>query len=126
MNSRQVKAVVVFALALCAMSGQASADPTRPASLEPRVTIHLADLNLSSPEGVRVAYGRIQSAAQQVCGTSLSLYDPSRWSSWRECYRATIEATVNRIDLPTLTAFHRTTTRPPLDQRAETARNILR
>jgi UrcA family protein len=123
MNSKQVKssALLVFAVALCAMSGQSSA-----LSLEPSVTIHLADLNFESPEGVRVAYGRVRSAAHQVCGTSSSIWDTSAWSSWRECYRKTIEATVNRIDRPTLTALHRATTKPPLDLRAQTTGRIPR
>jgi UrcA family protein len=111
-NRKQVKSKVILILAatLCALSGQASADPARSTrSLEPSATVHLADLNLASPEGARVAYARIRSAAQQVCGTSFSLWDANRWSSWRECYRTTIEATINRIDSPTLTALHRLT-----------------
>jgi UrcA family protein len=109
----QASVILVFAMALsAALSGGASADPARPATLEPRAIVSLSDLNLDSPEGVRVAYGRIRMAAQQVCGSPFSLYDANRWTDWRECYRATIEATVARIDRPALTAFHRATTKP--------------
>jgi UrcA family protein len=125
MNSHNGKftATFVAAAALSVLSEVASADPAHPTrSLEPSVTVRLADLNLASPEGARAAYGRIRSAAQQVCGTSFSIWDANRWSSWRECYRTTIESTVNRIDNANLTALHqRSTNRPALDLRALSA-----
>jgi len=126
-QSARFTATLVAAAALAVLSGQASADPTHPTrSLEPSVTVHLADLNLANPEGARAAYGRIRSAAQQVCGTSFSIWDANRWSSWRECYRTTIEATVNRVDSPTLSALHRSTTKPRVDLRGLSAGTIPR
>jgi UrcA family protein len=124
MNRHNAKfiATLVAAAALAVLSEEASADPAHPTrSLELSVTVRLADLNLASPEGARAAYGRIRSAAQQVCGTSFSIWDGNRWSSWRECYRTTIDDTVNRIDRPTLTALHKSTTKPPVDLRALSA-----
>ncbi len=112
-------ATLVAAAALAVLSEEASADPAHPTrSLEPSVTVRLADLNLASPDGARAAYGRIRSAAQQVCGTSFSIWDANRWSSWRGCYRTTVESTVNRINNANLTALHqRSTHRPLLDPR---------
>jgi UrcA family protein len=101
----------VLALALTgtliAGGAQALADPAaRPRSLEPSVTVRFADLNLNSPAGARVLYGRIQSAAQTVCGPSFSLWNGSQWHAWKECYRTTIDAAVRQIDRPVLTALH--------------------
>jgi UrcA family protein len=129
MNSKQVKsnAMLIYALALCVTSGRALADPTRPArSLEPSITVRLADLNFATPEGVRVAYGRIQSAAQQVCGASFALLHADRWIAWRECSRATVEVMVNRVDRPALSAFHRANMKSSRDLAATSASNISR
>jgi UrcA family protein len=90
----------------------ATAAPTRAEvaakrrSLDMSITVRFADLNLNTREGARIAYGRIQGAAEKVCGPRLSVWDGRRARSWKRCYRATVDDVIARIDVPTLTARH--------------------
>jgi UrcA family protein len=93
-----------LALLVCLLASATASADTR--TLDPAVTIRFSDLNLSSIEGNRVLYGRIRSAAQEVCGPTFSLWDKSRWSSWKACYGATVDRAVTQIDQPLLTALH--------------------
>ena len=87
--------------------GDALAQSGKPhRTLEPEVTIHYSDLNLSSPQGARVLYARIRTAAQRVCGPSFSLWDSSRSVKWKLCYAASIDTAVKKVNQPLLTALH--------------------
>ncbi|MGH9641436.1 MAG: UrcA family protein [Terriglobales bacterium] len=77
---------------------------------ERSMTVHFADLNLSSPEGARALYSRIRSAAASLCGEQFSLWDGNRPREWATCYRTTIERAVMRVNYPTVTAAHREAT----------------
>ncbi len=99
---------------LIAGSAQAVAGRAARQSFDPVVTVRFADLNPTSAEGTRTLYARIRSAAQTVCGPSFSLWDGRRMAAWKECYRATVDEAVRRIDRPMLMALHlRTTTAKP-------------
>ena len=74
--------------------------------MDPVVTVHFADLNPATPAGVAALYARIEDAAHTVCGPSFSLWDAGAYRTWKQCYRATIDHTVKRINLPLLTALH--------------------
>jgi UrcA family protein len=101
---------IFLAGAMFAVAPYACADDAKPApSLTPSVTVHFADLNPSSPEGVRALYGRITNAAETVCGTKLSVWDFSGLRHWKTCYRATIDHAVRQINRPELTALHQKT-----------------
>jgi UrcA family protein len=73
------------------------------------VTVSFRDLDLSTVEGARTLYGRIQSAAKQVCG--YQGVDLIEQSIWRSCYRNAISDAVGKVNSPLLTAVH--TGRPP-------------
>jgi UrcA family protein len=89
------------------------AQPPRTApAAEPSITVRFADLNTSTREGNRILYGRIRSAAQNVCGPASSLWDPKRSWDFKECYRATLNRAVDRLNLPLLTALHQQAMRP--------------
>lgn len=94
-------------LALAPAARAHDAEAGRP--LEPVVTVHYADLNPGTPAGVGALYERIKDAAQTVCGPSFSLWDSNAYPNWKICYRATIDHTVQQINLPLLTAMHQKT-----------------
>ncbi len=77
-------------------------------SLDPAATVHFADLNPSTAEGVRALYDRITAATQTVCGPSYSTWDANAHRNWKSCYRATIAHTVRQINRPRLTALQQT------------------
>jgi UrcA family protein len=99
---------LAFSGALFAGAAPLQADPaTRPTPFTPSMKVRFADLNLNTEEGARVLYGRIRAAAQKVCGTRSSVWDARRWQAWTDCYRATVDDAVGRINRPTLSAVHR-------------------
>ncbi len=117
---RQVATVVLATLLAGAMlvgAPSARADDAKTGrSLNPAVTVRFADLNPSTPEGIRALYERITDAAQTVCGPSSSLWDANAYWNWRTCYRATIANTVRQINRPQLTALHQKMTGRPVGQ----------
>ena len=94
-----------FAVGLAAVASGALAGEQPRLSLDPVVTVHFADLNTSSREGSRILYGRIAKAAQDVCNTQVDWYPSEHWSH-QECYRATVDHVVAKLNLPALTALH--------------------
>lgn len=71
---------------------------------ERSVTVSYRDLDLSSPEGAKVLYKRIQAAATEVCGRPGA--DLLEQSIWRSCYRHAIADAVGKVNNPLLTAVH--------------------
>jgi UrcA family protein len=95
--------LVAVELAVVAPSALAGEQPQP--SLDPVVTVRFADLNTSTPEGSRILYGRIAKAALDVCSTGADWY-PSKHGSDQECYRATLDQVIAKLNLLTLTALH--------------------
>jgi UrcA family protein len=100
--------ITVLVLAWSAASSPAHADAvSQPNRLDlPSVRVRFADLNPSTPEGVKKLYARVKSAAHDVCGTPFSLWDGTRAGTWKACYLETIDKTVRDINWPNLTALH--------------------
>jgi UrcA family protein len=68
------------------------------------VTVSFRDLDLSTQQGAKTLYGRIQSAARKVCGYPGA--DFIEQSIWRSCYRNTVSDAVEKVNSPLLTAVH--------------------
>jgi UrcA family protein len=100
--------VLVLGLAAAASSALADPQPARPSGRA--VTVHFADLDTSTAEGIRTLYQRIGAAALNVCSGSGGWYPTQVWAG-RECYLATVEHAVARLNLPRLTALHLAKTR---------------
>ena len=113
MNTSIAKAISVILIAttlVVATSNAQGAPPERKASLHSSVTVKFADLNTATPEGARILYRRIQSAARKVCGSS-SPWDPGSYWASKICYDATVNDAVLQVNRPTLTALHRSLTK---------------
>ena len=93
-----------FAL-MCAASYAAIAqDSPQPLSR----TVAYGDLNLDSPEGARVLYARLRSAARTVCAPMRSpvlMNDRSE-----ECYHSALAKAVAQINKSTLTKLYKQST----------------
>jgi UrcA family protein len=95
----------VVATALCSTSLVHAVTPPR--TLEtPPVKVSFSDLNLDTPAGAKVLYGRISRAAAQVCGPGLATWYPGKARAVRDCLNATVDRAVKQINRPTLTAMH--------------------
>jgi UrcA family protein len=108
--------VLTWLVSLAGIAGMAvvlcllSITPAWSASPDSRsVTVSFRDLDISTPAGAKALYGRIQSAAKQVCGYQGA--DLIEQSIWRSCYRNAISDAVGKVNSPLLTAVH--TGRPP-------------
>src|SRR5215472_2245994 len=94
-----------IAVALAVVASHAAAAPPSQPSLEPKVTVRFADLNTSSVEGTRVLYARISDAARAVCDSGALWYPSVYWTS-KDCYRATVDQVVAKLNLPALSALN--------------------
>ena len=79
--------------------------------VQPNITINLGDLNTATPEGARIAYGRIQSASRAVCGASSPWVPGGKWA-WKRCYEATVNRAVAQVNRPAVAALHRNRSKP--------------
>ena len=67
-------------------------------------TVKFSDLKVDTPAGAEALYRRISAAAQRVCRyEATSIYGPS---TWQNCVRPTVDATVARVNNPLLTRLH--------------------
>jgi UrcA family protein len=65
-------------------------------------TVNVQDVNVNSPAGVKALYGRIHSAAQRVCSES----DHMLQGRARACAKRAEAQAVEKLNLPTLTAYY--------------------
>ncbi len=104
MKVASVTTALVTAVALAAPSFAAAPVEGQPGAASQ--IVHFADLDLTTDTGVHALYGRIRSAAWQVC---LKIVEPASASSEIEntkCRQTLIDAAVEQVNRPALTALH--------------------
>ena len=79
-----------------------------PENTVPHKVVSFRDLNLSSPEGVAVLYRRINSAAQEVCG-SPDRYDLSQLKL-QICVKDAVSRAIAQVNNPMLTSLYQAKT----------------
>jgi UrcA family protein len=87
--------VLVGALAVGARAHAAAA--AEPAQTP--VMVHIADLDLSTREGVASLHRRIDSAASRVCSAYEGSRHLDREMPYRECVRVTTDSALNKVQL---------------------------
>jgi UrcA family protein len=104
---RSLIAAAIFGALACSFSAVSAAD----ASSKPiNVNVKFADLNISSPAGARVLYGRIRAAAENAC----SYYWFKSDADQARCVHDAIANTVIRVDRPALFAVYNAKNKTPL------------
>jgi len=119
MNTRHF-ILSLTAAVVCSLTSFANAQ-AGPNGDVPKITVSLADLDVSKPAGANVLYGRIRGAARAVCG----LYDSRLLvmiALSRACYRSAVDNAVAQINQPLLTAVHERT----IGQQVEVVRTAER
>jgi UrcA family protein len=96
-----------LALSFSAVSTAADSNPVRTA------VVKFGDLNLSTAEGADTLYGRIRTAAANVCWLSSNDTDPTQAIVWGCMHKAVSEA-VTKINKPALFAVYNAKNKPPL------------
>jgi UrcA family protein len=104
-TERQAKSLAsIIAVALVATSAGMQVQAAEPIGAPTKV-VSYGDLNLNSAKGVIALYGRLRSAAREVC-TSLEGRDLNAKALWRNCYENAVAGAVKKIDLPAMTALY--------------------
>jgi UrcA family protein len=106
-------ALSLFGLLVVGSSQARANSTTRAVPPGTSITVRFADLNIDSADGAWVLYSRIRGAAETVCGVRTSAWEGDREWVWRECYRATVDEAVRRINRPMLTGLHASFVRTP-------------
>lgn len=96
--------VMLAAMAACLAGGSAGADTNRTDDV-PKIVVSLAGLELSTPKGAEMVYGRIRSAAKIVCQVDQSR-ELERMTRARACFRDAVDDAVGQADRPVLSALH--------------------
>jgi UrcA family protein len=76
-----------------------------PAQESPSQVVRFADLNLDSAQGAKAMFGRIKSAADEVCREE-AVSDFSAFDEWQACVRATTDTAVDTLASPLVTALN--------------------
>lgn len=88
-----------------AAAGAASAAPD-PTAETTTVHVRVADLNLSSDAGARVALRRITHAARTICGDEPDAREMARQAIFQACVRSVVDQAVADAGSPTLAALN--------------------
>jgi UrcA family protein len=108
MNAIIAKSIVAVSFAAALAADSAATHAAEPAVRS--IIVRYAELDLSKRQGIEILYERIRGAAKRVCrpdSGALAIHDRA---SWRDCYQDAIERAVKQVNVPTLTALHRTKT----------------
>jgi UrcA family protein len=96
--------IVLFGLAPAA----AFADPpAAPVVATRSAKVSLADLDLSTPAGARVAYERIRRLAERLCDDREDPWSRYHAATYNACVRETVADAVRQIQTPALAALEK-------------------
>jgi UrcA family protein len=98
-----IKIAALAALACFTGSQQAHAQSAEPLS----ETVSFKDLDLTSEQGARILYVRLQRAARDVCSTYETL-ELSRRRPWQSCVDNALGTAVTKLNNPLVAALHNT------------------
>ena len=103
--TRSISLHIAFAAMACGITVTTAATAAQREGESLTKIVSYADLNLSGEPGARTLYGRLRTAATQVCapfrGNSLR-----ERTNWRECFNPALARSVADVDAPMLTAYH--------------------
>jgi UrcA family protein len=100
--------ILGIVLALAGTTGLAlSAHAGAPAgAAHTAVVVRYADLNLTSPEGAKALYARLDAAAEKACGGEPGAQDFSRQATYRACYERAMNKAVEKVGRTQVQALH--------------------
>ena len=99
-------AIALTALTLLTVDARAN----EPKNL-PSVTVSYSDVAFGNSAGAADVYRKLKVAARQVCGFDQGTRSLELRVAARDCFEEALADAVRKIDRPTLTALHASTTR---------------
>jgi UrcA family protein len=108
MNHSLTRAIRITLLSttLAVFASRAVAADERLDAPHPPVTVRFGDLNTSTEAGSKALYARVRQAASKACRSGGAEWYPTQSWAFEDCYRATLDRTVARLNVPKLTAMH--------------------
>ena len=94
---RRLIATAAFGVSVVSFSATSAADPSSAS-----INVKYADLNVASPSGALVLYGRIQAAAKSACNYFWFKTDADE----ARCVQHTIANAVGKVNQPALSAIY--------------------
>jgi UrcA family protein len=98
-----IKIAALAALACITGSPRADAQSAEPLTQ----TVSFRDLDLTSEQGARILYVRLQHAAREVC-TPFESLDLTRRRTWQSCVDNALGTAVTQLNNPLVAALHNT------------------
>jgi UrcA family protein len=104
---RRAAARLLTAVAGAALLASGSAFALGPGKeASERLPVSYADLDLAHEDGARALLGRIESAAERVCGTVSIREGVRRYQEARRCFDAAVDEAVRLVDSDQLERVH--------------------
>lgn len=95
--------VVLFGLA--SVVAACANPPAAPAVATRSAKVSLADLDLATPAGSRVAYARIRSVAERLCHDPGDPWSRYHTATYNACVRETVADALQQIQAPAIVAL---------------------
>ncbi|HEY2356895.1 MAG TPA: UrcA family protein [Phenylobacterium sp.] len=112
-----MKSTILAIVAVGLTAGAAFAHtPYRPYgdSTVSKMVVRYSELDLTHEAGARVLLGRIRQAAHTVCGPEPSHLSIDEYQRYEACVVEAVDATVQRVHSPLVTAIYDSTPKPRL------------
>jgi UrcA family protein len=94
---------------LTLLTVDARADGVKPTM--PSISVSYSDVSFATAKGAAMVYGKLKAAARQVCRVNDGAKDVAVILASHDCFKEALANAVRKIDRPTLTALHTSTTR---------------
>jgi UrcA family protein len=100
-----LRAVLIALCAIAPITGTAGSQP-QPAAETLTASVSLADVDLSTPEGQRVAYERLRHTARRLCSSLEALHPQSlaHYPSYIRCVDQALARALQQVSGPALAA----------------------
>jgi UrcA family protein len=106
---RPVALAAMLAVASNSVLAQSLSAPVRAESVS--ASVSLADLDVSTPEGIRAARARLARVAQHLCRKFGDERKVSDQATYADCYRETLADALRRLNLPVVADLPKSNTR---------------
>jgi len=110
--NRHFLEIPMKAIASVLLLGALTTLPLAAQSANTSVDVRYADLNLTHPAGAQALYGRLKSAARQLCAYDFTPSDLYRRVARKDCYDRTLEDAVEDVNDTRLKGLHAANARP--------------
>jgi UrcA family protein len=108
LESAVLKAALIALCAIAPITVMADTQPA-PAPETHAAKVSLADVDLSTPDGLRIAYERLRDTARRLCSQQEDMQSVAHYPTYVKCVDETLAAAMRQVKGPTLAANEKST-----------------